>query len=96
MIITKNNVKILNFGFGDIYTMTLTEKKSRSIIFYNGEEGKVGRLCPKYTKKQAWNVFRKKSEVIMIFNNIESLDVTINNLIELRKGMKKHEIEKKQ
>ena len=79
----KHILKELEFGTGDIHCKSLTTDNFVGLGYYQIESGEVGRTIDDTLSKE--DFFNEHVQTILKFNNIESLNVTIKNLENLRK-----------
>jgi len=86
-IITKDNVKYLQFGYGDIFVGDAKDKETGKIygaVFVQSEPREIGSYWENTEGKTLDNF---DTHVIMQFDNIKSLDVVIETLQDIRKEM---------
>jgi hypothetical protein len=86
-IITKDNVKYLQFGYGDIFVGDARDKKTEKVfgvVFALTEPKEIGTEW-KEVKDKPLDDF--DVHVVMQFDDIRSLDVVIEVLENIRKEM---------
>ena len=79
----KNQIQI-EFGHGDICVTPAKRKDNKNValLFANVEPGEIGRHVP----ADKWDP--TSVDAVMIFNNVESIDVVINALKAAKKMLK--------
>lgn len=82
---TPDGKKIIEYGDGDVYSMSFSSKDVAGLALYNGEKGEVGRELPKSTETENKDILENKTQVLFVFKSIEAVDVVIKNLQSIRK-----------